>query len=104
MLKDDILTIIQASTQPEPVDVSEWGAQVFLRPITAGEWMGVSYASDDNEGRMCHLLSLAITDADGIAIFSADELANMPASQGPVLSRLVNQIHVQNAGEVEKKP
>lgn len=67
-----------------PVDIEEWGVTLYVRSMTAGEWMRVmDMVKADPLKAELEMVRLTVVDADGQPVFSSsDDVTGL--SPGPV--------------------
>lgn len=94
--RDSILAAIGKS-EPELVDVPEWGATVFIKQFNVAEWLEL--VSVDEENRAWRILAASLQDENGEPVLSVDEIVAMPADQTPVILRLFWHVQRINGGE-----
>ena len=97
----------------EEVQIPEWGGSVFVRMMTAGERdrfeAEFQAAKDGMKDLRAKLAQLVVTDAEGIALFTADEVAKLSAKSAAALDRIftvairLNKIGQQDIEDLESK-
>ena len=95
------------------VDVPEWGGEVFVRSLTAGQrehlentWLGKADRSDFRAG----LCSLTVCDEKGVLLFSEADIQALAAKSAAALIRIFQAAMVLNGfrpadvEQIEKAP
>lgn len=70
------------------VEVPEWGGQLFVRKISAGEVVDLSKINEDAEKVVVRGVILFACDADGIRVFEAEDEEMLLAKCPEALNRV----------------
>lgn len=93
LTREDILGIVDL--KPQEVDVPEWGAKVFIRPMMAterAEWEGFVHADREKTGPVKEaqerLAVLCLCDADGNRLFTDADIPALSKKNATALERI----------------
>ena len=90
LTRDEILTIIDLPITP--VDVPEWGGQVFVRPLTAKEReVFESFFQKDADEFGSHrarLVAMAACDENGQNLFTMQDAVALSGKSGTAIGRI----------------
>lgn len=100
MLADKIKQAACAATKKQAVEVQEWGVTIYLRELSVGEWLDLVRERDSLGDRIVfELVARCAVDEQGGSIWTADEVAQMPAGQLAIIQRLFAEAQRLQIGE-----
>lgn len=91
-LRDLILS--PENDKPVKVDVTEWGTTVYVRALSADdylEWIGLAFDTEGKfirKGARGRLLAFCLCDETGKRIFTVDDIAALNNKSAAVIFRL----------------
>ena len=109
LTKDAILGADDLKTRR--VDVPEWRGHVFVRPMTAGERDAFDLFVTEHRGKAkirAYIVSLCTVDADGVRLFSEDDVDALDGKASPPMTRVfmearrINKLFVEDIEETVK--
>lgn len=110
--RDELLKAIRGPIKM--IEVPEWGGDIGVRRLTAGELVQmrammpgpidvesvdgeeIPLTLENNLAITCKLLAAGLCDAEGAAVFTADELRGWDNTQRAVRDRLIEAVQEHN--------
>lgn len=100
--RDTLLSV--ANPAPEVVHVPDWGINVYVRQLTAGDALELlsRLESATPRERVAAMLAACLSDADGRPLLTADEAEKMlDKAAGPIMRLFSEVIHINALGAME---
>ena len=81
----------------EPLNIPEWGGDVYVRVLAGDERAKIQRAIDKNSETLSALIvQLCTVDDVGAQMFKADDISRLHKKSGLVLDRIVTKCHKIN--------